>query len=373
MERQTRNGNSKQNPNRGRKPAQRSGAGASGARRNSGGSRSGSRSGAPGSRGEQVRISAEMRRRKKKLRDAFIIFVLILMLVAVGVVLCTTVFFKSSEVIVNNQKEFYSEEIIIDASGLKPGDNMFTANLEKAAAAIEKQLPYIRVASIRRKWPDAFFIDAEYAETVLAVPKGGAYVYIDIDGKVLQTDVAAPEEDTAPVAGVLAESAVPGTPVVLTDEKALDTLLSVVAAVDGSGLKNVTAYDVSNPTDVRIMIENRIEVKLGSVGTVAEKIEFGKAVIEKNLNADPDKTLVIDLTSDSKAFVRVKEDPTQPTTLPDAAEDGENYADGEWDDGEEYDEEDDEEEYAGDGEEADDEDYDEEYDGDEDENEDEDW
>ena len=300
--------NSRQKPNGGnRRPAPKGG-GASGPRKNAG-SRPG---GVSGSRGERVRISAEMRRRKKKRRDAFIILLMILMLGAVAVVLSTTVFFKAAEVIVNNQMEMYSEELIADASGLKPGDNMFTANLEKAAAAIEKRLPYIRKANIRRKWPDAFFIDAEYAETVLAVPKGGAYVYIDIDGKVLETDVAAPEEGTAAVLGAAAQEALPGSPVVFTEEKALDNLLSVVSAVCGSGIRNVTCFDISNPTDIRIEIESRIEVKLGSVGTISEKLEFGKAVIDKNLSGSPDKQLVIDLTARTKAFVREKEEPTQP-------------------------------------------------------------
>ena len=265
---------------------------------------------------------------------------MILMLGAVAVGLSTTVFFKASEVIVNNQKEMYSEELIADASGLKPGDNMFTANLDKAAAAVEKQLPYIRKANIRRKWPDAFFIDAEYAETVLAVPKGGAYVYIDIDGKVLEIDVAAPEEGTATVLGAAAQDALPGSPVTFTDEKALDNLLSVVSAVSKSGIRNVTCFDISNPTDIRIEIENRIEVKLGNVSTVAEKIEFGKAVIDKNLSGDPEKQLVIDLTTQAKAFVRAKEEPTEPTTLPEKEDDGENRDDEEaWND--EEDDEDD--------------------------------
>ena len=336
MEKQTRN--PQQKPNGGKKPAPKGG-GTSGARKNAG-SRSGSVS---GSRGERVRISAEMRRKKKKRRDAFIITVMILMLCAVAVALSTTVFFKASEVIVNNQMEMYSEELIIDASGLKPGDNMFTANLDKAAAAIEKQLPYIRKANIRRKWPDAFFIDAEYAETVLAVPKGGAYVYIDVDGKVLEIDVAAPEEGTATVIGAAAQNALPGTSVTFTDEKALDNLLSVVKAVSDSGIRNVTCIDIANPTDVRIEIENRIEVKLGSVSTVAEKIEFGKAVIDKNLSGSPDKQLVIDLTAQAKAFVRAKEDPTQPTTLPEEEDDYDDEDRDENDYDEDYDEDRDDE------------------------------
>lgn len=349
MEQQTRN--SKPNPSgNGKQSAPKSGAG--GARKPA--AKPYSRSDASaGSRGERVRISAEKRKKKKKRRDAFVITVMLFMLAAVAVVLSTTVFFKASEVIVNNQMEMYSEEVIIDASGLKPGDNMFTANLEKAAAAIEKQLPYIRVANVRRKWPDAFFIDAEYAETALAVKKGGAYVYIDIDGKVLETDVAQPEETAALVEGAYADTAVPGTPVTFTDEKTLNNLLSVVAAVTQSGIRNVTGYDVSNPTDIVIEIDHRIVVKLGSVSTVASKIAFGREVIDRSLADGSGEELIIDLTAGSKAFVREKEPPTQLTTATDPEEDAPENEEEDWD-GEE-----DEEEEAYDGDE--DEEYDEEY------------
>ena len=241
---------------------------------------------------------------------------MLLMLAAVAVALSTTVFFKASEIIVNNQREMYSEELIIDASGLKAGDNMFTANLEKASAAIEKQLPYIRAANVRRKWPDAFFIDAEYTDTVLAVPKGGAYVYIDADGKVLETDISEPEQDAAVVTGAYAESAVPGTLVVFTDEKTLNNLLTVVTAVTENGIRNVTAYDVSNPTDIVIELEHRVDVKLGAVSSVAGKIEFGKEVIDRNMAESGTEKLIIDLTTDAKAFVRPKEEPTTAALTP---------------------------------------------------------
>lgn len=315
MENQTRNSNQNRSGGKGN-PSRGNAARPSGTRKAPVAGKPYSRSGeVSGSRGDRVRISAAQRKKKKKRRDAFVVCVMLLMLTAVAVILCTTVFFKASEVIVNNQKEMYSEEVIADASGLKAGDNMFTANLDKASAAIEKQLPYIRVANVRRKWPDAFFIDAEYAETVLAVQKGNAYIYIDIDGKVLETDIAQPEQTAAVVAGAYAESAVPGNPVTFTDEKALSNLLTVVAAVEESGIRGVTAYNVTNPTDIVIELDHRVEVKLGSVSTVAGKIAFGKEVIAKNVVEGATEKLIIDLTADAKAFVREKEETTVPAPV----------------------------------------------------------
>ena len=362
MEQQNRNNHSK--PSGGSHPAPKKNAGGAPARKPA--AKPSGRGGEfSGSRGDRVRISAERRKKKKKRRDAFVVTVMVLMLVAVAAVLCTTVFFKASKVTVNNQMEIYSEEVIVDASGLKPGDNMFTANLEKAAAAIQKKLPYIRVANIRRKWPDTFFIDAEYAESVLAVRKGGAYIYIDVDGKVLETDVAQPEATAAVVTGAIADSAVPGNPVVMTDEKALNNLLIVVSAVTDNEIRKVTAYDVSNPTAVVIEIDHRIEVRLGSVSTVAGKMEFGKDVIAKNMQDGSTEKLIIDLTANAKAFVREKEATTVPTTVPvteeDYGGDDEDYAYDE-DYGDDYDENydedyDEDEDYDGNGEDGEEETY----------------
>ena len=263
------------------------------------------------SRSERVRISAEIRKRKKRRRDAFLIFILIVMLGALATVLSTTVFFKAEKIVVNNLSDKYSNEWIADASGLSVGDNLLMAKLDKAEAAIEKNLPYIRIATVSRKWPNAFYIDAVYADSVLAVQKGGAFIYIDVDGKVLETDIAQPDPSVAIVTGAYAESAVPGNIVTLSDEKTLNALVQILSVLNENEIYNITAVDVSNPTDIVVELDHRIDVKLGSASNAAEKIAFGKAVIEKNLSAAATKKLIIDLTTDAKAFVREKESPAR--------------------------------------------------------------
>jgi hypothetical protein len=159
--------------------------------------------------------------------------------------------------------------------------------------------------------------------------------------------------------------------VVFTDEKTLNNLLTIVGAVTENGIRNVTAYDVSNPTDIVIELDHRVDVKLGSVSSVAGKIEFGKEVIARNMAESGTERLIIDLTTDAKAFVRPKEEPTtapaltptdggEETTAPEendtAGNDGEEYdgsEDGEEDYGEEAEEDyaeenyDSEEDYGG--------------------------
>ena len=311
--------------------------------------RRGNRPGESNSRSERVRLSAEKRKRKKRRRDAFLVFILIVMLGALATVLSTTVFFKAEEILIDNQSGRYSEEQIAAASGLSTGDNMLTAKLDKAAESIRKDLPYIRIANVRRKWPNAFLINVSYADTVLAVQKGGAFIYIDVDGKVLETDVAQPDASAAIVTGAFADSAVPGSPVELTDEKTLNSLLQIVSVLYENGITKITAVNVSNPTDIIVELDHRIEVKLGASSNAAEKIAFGKAVIDKNMSGSSTKKLIIDLTTDAKAFVREKEQPTQPvpeeTKTPTDAEpeDGDVDLDedeDDWDYGYDYDEDD---------------------------------
>lgn len=331
--------------------------GASGRQKNPAGSYAKSPSDAS-SRSEKVRRSAADRKKKKRRRDAFIVFLMVLMMAAILVVLSTTLFFKAGKIVVNNQSERYSEEQIAAASGLKPGDNMFTADLKKAEDAVERELPYIRIATVRRKWPETFFIDAEYAEMILAVRKGNAFVYIDVDGKVLETDVSVPDDDCAVVTGVYAEEAVPGEQIRLIDGQSPDTLVGIARGLYEGGIRNVTGINIENPTDVLVELDHRIEVKFGAVSSFADRIEFGRIVIEKNLKEGSDRKLIIDLTTEAKAFVRIKQDPSKPpatatdaeTVTPTDAE--EDYDEGSYD----YDEEETDEDY--------DEDYDGDYDGD---------
>lgn len=258
------------------------------------------------SRGEQVEMSAQLRRKKKKRRDALLVIALFTLIIAVGYILSSTVLFNADEIDVKASSKKYTEAQILEAGSLTNRTNLLRLDTEEAAAGITSALPYIETVTITRNWPNRLTVEATFFKTVLSVENGSGYTYISPGGKVLETGAASPAKNSAVVKGLPIVSAEPGTAVEFKSTSALSQITALAKAVEANGIKNVTLYDLSSVANVVIEIDSRVRVVVGSVSGAAEKLSFGKVVIEKNLNTKTDDILVVDLTADSKAFVRTQ-------------------------------------------------------------------
>ena len=97
------------------------------------------------------------RRRKKRRRRNFgsILTVWTVLIVAGAIITSITVFLKVAKFeVVGTSK--YSPAEIIEASGIKTGENMFSVNKFKVSSNILKKFPYIGQIKINRRFPDTF-------------------------------------------------------------------------------------------------------------------------------------------------------------------------------------------------------------------------
>lgn len=66
----------------------------------------------------------------------------------------------------------YTQQEVIDATGIKTGDNLFLMNKYDVAQNIVGELPYIEEIRINRKLPDTLLIQVEECGTPLALVPG---------------------------------------------------------------------------------------------------------------------------------------------------------------------------------------------------------
>ena len=134
--------------------------------------RQNNRNSVPQSRGEQMRVSARGRKKRRRLKDGFVLFLLFVALICVGLVLSLTVLFNAESINCENSGVRYSDSQIIAAAGLEKGDNMFRLNTAFIEAKIEKALPYVGKAEIKRRLPDTIVVCVEYM--------GAVFMYCDL-------------------------------------------------------------------------------------------------------------------------------------------------------------------------------------------------
>lgn len=256
----------------------------------------------PKSRDERRREYAMAKRRKNRIKRIFTGLLFFLFLAAVAVMLCFTVFFKVATITVVGETQYTAEEII-KSSGLTEGQNLFGFSAESVSSSISQALPYIGEATIKRSIPDTVTITVESAEPSCAMRTDTGYILLDKDNKVLEkTDSVDKSIPVIELSGV--EKAEVGLPIVLKDEKVMNSLTIVIEAAQKAGIA-VTYYDLSDSSNIKIICENgETTLKLGEVSadTIDRKLLLVSEAIKKEKANGNSVKGTFDLTYDGKAY-----------------------------------------------------------------------
>lgn len=256
----------------------------------------------PKSRDERRREYAMAKRRKNRIKRIFTGLLFFLFLAAVSVTLCFTVFFKVATITVVGETQYTAEEII-KSSGLTEGQNLFGFSAESVSSSISQALPYIGEATIKRSIPDTVTITVESAEPSCAMRTDTGYILLDKDSKVLEkTDSVDKSIPVIELSGV--EKAEVGLPIVLKDEKVMNSLTIVIEAAQKAGIA-VTYYDLSDSSNIKIICENgETTLKLGEVSadTIDRKLLLVSEAIKKEKANGNSVKGTFDLTYDGKAY-----------------------------------------------------------------------
>lgn len=226
----------------------------------------------------QAGRAALRRRRRKRALLCFYLFTFFAVVTA-AVVLSLTVLFKIESIQVNGTSR-YSAEQIIEASGIKTGENLFLAKTGQAARSIEQKLPYLASASVSRKIPAQIVITVQEAKPAGAIECGGKYAVVAPDGKVMELDDRIPENCPS-VKGVKLSSAEPGKAIAFADSTQKSIYESLASAITQTGFEKITQIDLTQSYKIQITYDNRIVMNLGSGSDFIYKLRFGKTILDQ--------------------------------------------------------------------------------------------
>ncbi|MBR0508914.1 MAG: FtsQ-type POTRA domain-containing protein [Clostridia bacterium] len=246
------------------------------------------------------------KKRKKRAGDKILRLALIVFLAAVGIAACVLMF-RVKVINVSNTAIRYSDGDIAAASGLENNVGMFTFSAENVGKKIEAALPYIGTAKVIRHFPSTVELAVTYAAPAFALEAEGGYTLISADCKVLETGVTRPGEYVPVLTGAAVSAPVPGEPASFGDEETAQTVTAFAKAIAESGVYSLTAVDLSDPGNVRAVIDYFTEVQLGGVAQAAEKLPFALEVDKRYRDEKPETGfLAIDLTDAKKAVTSEK-------------------------------------------------------------------
>lgn len=150
-------------------------------------------------------------RRRRKRNNSLTGIVVFIIAAAIFLLLSTTVFFNVETISVTGESNYTAQEII-EASGIKAGDNLVRTSTEKCADRIESRLAYIENAKITRSFPGTLIINVEPSVPAANFLCDNHILLISRGGKVL-------EEISEPKVGLLNFTGTTPMPGILPGEK----------------------------------------------------------------------------------------------------------------------------------------------------------
>lgn len=296
-------------------------------------------------RARQIRAQERevIRRRKKSLTSTQIkrrrialyssIFAAV---VAIGVILSLTVLFKTEKIEVVGDK-YYSKEQIIAFSGVDYQENIFIGAMYNTSEKVVENLSYIESVSVSFNIPDTITITVVDATPSYVIPNGKSFLLISSKGRILEEITENTDKLPLLTCGKVKTTEV-GKYVAFNDANVPDILSDVSQCLIDNKIKNITAFDVSDTANIKLVYDGKITINIGLPDDIDYKIRTAMTIINEKL--DPNNTGLVAGTLDVSAcstskISHYKPAATQPTAATQAADSsgdgtGSNYT---WDDG----------------------------------------
>ena len=238
------------------------------------------------------------KKKMKKRKKLFFYTLLVALFIVVVTVLSLTVFFNIDKITVKGN-DYYSDSEIIKVSGLKKGQNLFRLNKFEIIDTLEQKLPYLKEVKIKRHLPVGIEITVTETEPYLCIDTGSGIYLADENLKVLEkTNVS--KLGLASVTGIKFGSPKVGR--TLTDKKKLSEHLAKVVPIfkEHFGDK-VSEISITEVYDIRMVYDERVTVKFGTLENITEKAQLVKHTLDDNRGQEK---AVIEFSKDNRLHYR---------------------------------------------------------------------
>lgn len=250
---------------------------------------------------EEARLRAEKRRKHR--RHVLVVFYVFLFLAVLGtaVALSLTVLFRITAVEVTGSSR-YSQQQIVEASGIQTGDNLFLTKTGEASQKICRALPYLGTAKVTRKFPTGIRIEVAEESVWGAVLDGSRYLILGENGKVMEITPSLPA-GCAELRGLAVSSAEPGAEAEFTDSSQISLFREVLSALEASGIGSITEVDFSRPARILVVYDGRVTINLGEPTDLDYKLKFAVKLLSENIKDTEKGTLDMSVVSNTnKAY-----------------------------------------------------------------------
>ncbi len=226
---------------------------------------------------EFLRKRQERQRKKRKKRVKIFLIIFLVLLLAIGAILSVTVFFPIKNIFAKGSK-IYTQYQIINASGIKKGDNLIVASESDALQNLRKKLPFIESVEFERTLPDTLNIIVTDAKEYNCYQIGESYFSVSEGGWVLKTYTEKPSHIPLVICDGVECNV--GEKVKFKSDDTKNLYIQITDTLKVYKLKSDNV-DITNTLSLKAEIEDRFIVNFGSLKDLEPKVKHLKAMIEE--------------------------------------------------------------------------------------------
>ena len=239
--------------------------------------------------------------RKKKKRGSLFAPITVL-LVGVAIIFGMGVFFRVQEIEVNGSVS-YTDEEIIEASGIDIGDNLFFVNRFSASSRIFSKLPFVEEASIDRVLPNKLVITVDESFALAYVNWEGQNWMMTGNCKLLGSGSGSDLTGLIHVMNVTPVSPKAGSIMEVDPNDSLklsylQTLLRLMQQMDMTA--DVKNLDMGNPANPSFRYLDRFTVKMGANENTEYKLRMLLSAVDQ---IESDITGTVDLSEGTAVHI----------------------------------------------------------------------
>ena len=243
--------------------------------------------------------------------------VVLLLVVTVSITISYTFLFNINEIRVAGQSDMYSAEEIVEASGIKEGDNLLRLDCAKSEQRILDELLYVETAKVKRDFPSSLEITVSRCIPAFNVNYDGGTLLVSKKGKIL-ADNGFITPDLPIIYGLDPSERTPGRLVASDNEHKNDAFTELIASMVSMGEDKISTVDMSDEHSIIVKYKNSMIFKMGNWNDVEYKLNLAETVMnDENVKG---KKGYLTMIGTNQCSFRTSDDPAavpgiiEPTT-----------------------------------------------------------
>lgn len=238
------------------------------------------------------REKEEQKAKKRRKHGNYVIYYIMLAVVAfiIFAILSVTVLFNAEGIVVEGET-VYTDEEIIEASGLKGDENLIRLSLLGIDDDILEALVSLDSAVVTKEFfPPRIKITVAPAEPMANFYYAGKNYVISHVGRVMQIESNA--ADCMEIIGYQpGDNVVIGDYITAANPEQDETVRTINTALEQKEIHDITKLDISDVLNIKMTYDNRVEITLGNMLQLEQKLTIVKELMENYIGEGEKVTL----------------------------------------------------------------------------------